>query len=165
MEFTFNIIPKCTFDFSNQQKKIFPAFIYKPIVISAACQTLLAEGFDDPCEISVTFTDNEKIREINKEFRDIDKPTDVLSFPMYDFASGEEIPYEDRVTLGDLVISLEQAFQQSQKYGHTMIREVAFLTVHSVLHLLGYDHEKSEEDEKRMFARQKEIMHQLFIGW
>lgn len=114
-------------------------------------------GFD--CEVSLTFTDNEGIRELNREYRGRDCATDVLSFPMYDFAAGEE-PDEigDFVTLGDIVISLERARAQAEEYGHSFEREAAFLCVHSTLHLLGYDHELSPEDDADMRRRQDDIM-------
>ena len=108
----------------------------------------------------MTFTDNEGIRELNKKFRNMDKPTDVLSFPLFDFEGESEEPPIDEIVnnLGDIVISLEKAREQAEEYGHSFERETAFLCVHSMLHLLGYDHEISEEDDKEMRARQTEIM-------
>lgn len=116
----------------------------------------------DVC-ISVTFTDNEEIRILNSEFRGIDKPTDVLSFPTYDLFE-KEACFGEYVELGDIVISLERALSQAEEYNHSLSREVAFLCVHSVLHLLGYDHETSSEDERIMFERQNEIMEYIGIG-
>lgn len=111
------------------------------------------------CEVSLTFTDNEGIRELNREYRGRDRATDVLSFPMYDFAAGEEPDViGDFVTLGDIVISLERARSQAEEYGHSFEREAAFLCVHSTLHLLGYDHELSPEDDADMRRRQDDIM-------
>lgn len=107
-------------------------------------------------EVSVTYTDNEGIRELNAAHRNIDSPTDVLSFPL--FEREELIEASDGDALGDIVISLEKAREQANEYGHSFEREVAFLTVHSMLHLLGYDHEISEADEKEMFFRQEEIL-------
>ena len=104
------------------------------------------------CEVSITLTDNQAIREINSRFRNLDKPTDVLSFP-----SGEYPTEEEACFLGDVAISLERAEEQRQEYGHTLEREVAFLTAHSILHLLGYDHMKPDE-EKDMSERQEEIL-------
>ena len=108
----------------------------------------------------MTFTDNEGIRELNKKFRQIDKPTDVLSFPLFDFEGDCEEPPIDEIisNLGDIVISLERAKEQAEEFGHSFKREVAFLTVHSMLHLLGYDHERSEEEDREMRAKQSEIM-------
>ena len=104
----------------------------------------------------ITFTDNEGIHALNREYRNVDRPTDVLSFPLSD---GEDYDTDgDAVLLGDIVISLERAQTQAEEYGHSFEREVAFLTVHSMLHLLGYDHETSPEDERDMFARQDEIL-------
>lgn len=111
-----------------------------PLVQQAVAAALAAAGVSEPCEVSVTFVDNASIRQLNAAYRQKDMPTDVLSFPQGDddFASG--IPELNRV-LGDIVISLERAWEQSQDYGHSMERETAFLTVHGLLHLLGYDHE------------------------
>ena len=107
-------------------------------------------------EVSVTYTDNEGIRELNAAHRNIDRPTDVLSFPLFEKEELSEA--SDGDALGDIVISLEKAREQANEYGHSFEREVAFLTVHSMLHLLGYDHEISEADEKEMFFRQEEIL-------
>lgn len=139
---------------SNRQNKIILTPQTIRLIKSAVNTALEYEGFERKCEISVTFVDNEKIHEINKSKRGIDRPTDVLSFPIYDddFSDGE------CCILGDIVISLEKACEQAGEYGHSFDREVAFLTVHSVLHLLGYDHETSLDNEKDMFWRQEEIM-------
>ena len=108
--------------------------------------------------LSITFTDNEGIRALNNEYRHKDSATDVLSFPMYTMRDGD-VPEEDMAAeLGDIVLSLERAGEQAKEYGHSFERETAFLTVHSVLHLLGYDHETSPEEEADMFRRQREIM-------
>lgn len=121
-------------------------------------------NFARDCELSVTFTDNEKIHLLNREYRNVDRPTDVLSFPMYSFSDGD-LPVEGEiVSLGDIVISVERAKEQADEYGHSLRREIAFLAVHSVLHLLGYDHEISENDEKEMFDLQDKIMNALGIG-
>ena len=121
-------------------------------------------GFTRECELSVTFTDNGKIRILNRDYRGIDRPTDVLSFPMYSFSDGDVPDGDEHVMLGDIVISVEKAREQAAEYGHSIRREIAFLAVHSVLHLLGYDHETSEEDEKEMFDLQEKIMNALGIG-
>ena len=107
-------------------------------------------------EVSVTYTDNEGIRELNAAHRNIDRATDVLSFPLFEKEELSEA--SDGDALGDIVISLEKAREQANEYGHSVEREIAFLTVHSMLHLLGYDHETSPEDEKEMFTRQEEIL-------
>lgn len=141
---------KVTYYIDNQQEKCDFLPEYENLVKNAVEGTLKYESFEKDCEISVTFTDNENIRELNREYRDIDRETDVLSFPMED--DGEE------VVLGDVVISLEKAKEQAEEYGHSIEREISFLCVHSCLHLLGYDHETSEDDEKIMFAKQEEIL-------
>jgi len=139
-----------TYYISNDQEKIPFKNEYNDLIKSAVEGTLEYEKLDGCFEISVTFTDNENIRELNKEYRDIDRETDVLSFPMDDDG--------DDAVLGDVVISLEKAKSQAEEYGHSIEREISFLCVHSCLHLLGYDHETSEEDEKEMFAKQEEIL-------
>ena len=116
----------------------------------------------------MTFTDNEQIRVINNEQRGIDKATDVLSFPMLEFdedgtACADYDTDGDYVILGDIVISLERAREQSEEYGHSFIREVAFLTAHSMLHLLGYDHIKSEKEERIMCEKQEAVLQSLGI--
>ncbi len=119
--------------------------------------------FEYDALVSVTFTDNEGIRELNREHRAKDSATDVLSFPMYDFKNGDEPFGGEDAELGDIVLSLERAYEQAEEFGHSFRREVSFLTVHSVLHLLGYDHETGEEDEREMFRLQDEIMNKLGI--
>jgi probable rRNA maturation factor len=117
------------------------------------------ENIEDGSELSVTFVTNDRIQEINREYRDKDKPTDVISFAMEELGEGEipligaDIP---RV-LGDIIISIAKAKEQAVDYGHSFMRELGFLAVHGFLHLLGYDHEQ-EEDEKVMFSRQKELL-------
>lgn len=117
------------------------------------------ENLEDSSEVSVTFVSNERIHEINREYREKDAPTDVISFAMEELGEGEieligaELP---RV-LGDIIISIPKAEEQAQEYGHSFIRELGFLAVHGFLHLLGYDHMEKAEEEK-MFSRQKEIL-------
>ena len=123
------------------------------------------EGFYNDAEVSVTFTDNEGIRALNSEFRGIDKETDVLSFPLTDFEGGDEPPADEpSIMLGDIVISLEKAAAQAQEFGHSFERECAFLCVHSMLHLLGYDHVNSEEEDAEMRRRQREILESMGLG-
>ena len=149
--------------FSNEQEKHTYDSVLERLVHRAVRGALVSEGVDFDCEVSVTFTDNEGIRELNREYRDKDSATDVLSFPMYSFTEDDMPDTEFSVELGDIVLSLERAAEQAIEFGHTYEREVAFLTVHSVLHLLGYDHELSPEDEEDMIARQKKIMNELNI--
>lgn len=131
--------------------------------------TLKFEECDFNAEISVTFVDDEEIRQINNAERSIDRPTDVLSFPMCDFdENGNIIDADfdfngDFIMLGDIVISAERAKAQSVEYGHSFLREMAFLTVHSMLHLLGYDHVDDEEGERIMFEKQDKILQDLGI--
>ncbi len=137
-------------------------------VLREAVQTTLdVLGWgDERCAVSVTVTDDEKIREINNLYRHIDAPTDVLSFPMIEFDSeGEALVSEgdyegDTLLLGDIVISLERAKAQSEEYGHSLKREAGFLTVHSALHLMGFDHIK-EEDAAVMRPLEKEILEKM----
>lgn len=152
--------------FENGQEKFPVTYNLKMLIREAIEATLDFEDYRNICEVSVTFTDNDGIRELNRKFRQIDAPTDVLSFPLFDFeGDSEEPPVDDMMNmLGDIVISLERAKEQSDEFGHSFKREVAFLCVHSMLHLLGYDHETSEEDDKNMRARQSEIMNILGLG-
>jgi probable rRNA maturation factor len=148
--------PKRSVLIKNNQKKVVTPPPLRRLVKAAVGATLDFEDFTADSEVSVTFTDNEKIHVLNREYRDVDRPTDVLSFPLYE---GEELGQAfGPVVLGDIVLSLEKAKAQAEEYGHSFEREVAFLTVHSTLHLLGYDHETSEEDETDMFRRQNAIM-------
>ena len=146
--------------FDNHQDKLPLAYRLKMLVREAVESTLDYEQYGNPCEVSVSFVDNDEIRDLNKKFRGIDKATDVLSFPLFDYDGESEEPPVDEMLgmLGDIVLSLEQADAQAKEYGHSFEREVAFLTVHSMLHLLGYDHETGEEDEADMRRRQSEIM-------
>lgn len=140
------------------------------LVKKAAAAALRAEGVDEPCEIGVTLTNDEGIHAINREQRGVDRATDVLSFPMNELTPGAFDPdacewdYEtDRAMLGDMVISMERCAEQAETYGHSFAHEVSYLTVHSVLHLLGYDHVDEGEDKRRMRAREKEIMRLLDV--
>ena len=125
--------------------------------------TLDFKGFDYDTEVSVTLTDNENIHALNLEYRGIDRPTDVLSFPLYEREELTEAECEMGVLLGDIVISVERAREQAQEIGNTFIHEIAFLAVHSTLHLLGYDHERSPEDEATQILAQKKIFEGLTI--
>ena len=145
-----------TVDFKDDQKKYEVRVAMKAVVRKAIFNTLVYEGFDRDTEVSVTFTDNEQIKELNSQYRNKNTATDVLSFPMFDDLSCA--PKLESLPLGDIVISLERAAVQGYHLYHSLYHEVAFLTVHSTLHLLGYDHETSKEDEEEMFRKQKEIM-------
>ena len=137
----------------------------KMLVRASVLSTLAYEGYEPECELSVTFTDDEGIQAVNKQYRNMDKATDVLSFPLTDFEGGDEPPADEpTVSLGDIVISLERAQEQAEEFGHSFERETAFLCVHSMLHLLGYDHERSEEEDAEMRAKQREIMEIMGLG-
>ena len=126
-----------------------------------------AEGMESDCEINILLTDDEGIREVNRDMRDIDRATDVLSFPMFDLAPGEHPdemdadPATGLVPLGDMCISVERARAQAEEYGHSFEREICYLCVHSVLHLLGYDHLDEGEMKRQMRGREEVIMSQL----
>jgi probable rRNA maturation factor len=138
-------------------------YYFKSVIRRAIAQTLEHEGFIYDAIVSVTLCDNAYIRELNSQYRGVDKHTDVLSFPMYD--NGEFDPAEciSGAVLGDIVISLERAREQACELGHGFLREVAFLTIHSTLHLLGYDHERGQEDEEAQCLAQREIISKVEI--
>ena len=124
------------------------------------------EGVTVPCEINVLLTDNRGIREINRDLRDVDRETDVLSFPMFEFTPGEfpeDVsdlldPGSSLLPLGDMALSVEKIKSQAEEFGHSQEREIGYLTVHSVLHLLGYDHLDEGPMKKQMRAREDAIM-------
>lgn len=150
--------------FENNQDKENVTYKLKMLIRRAVMATLEYEQVNDDCEVSITFCDNEKIRELNKKFRNIDKATDVLSFPLFDNESDDAFLPETDLMLGDIVISLEKAKMQAEEFGHSYEREAAFLAVHSMLHLLGYDHETSEADELDMRKRQRNIMESIGLS-
>lgn len=144
--------------FENTQSTMRITYNLKMLVRRAVLATLRYEGVTGAAEVSVTFTDNEAIREINREHRGKDAPTDVLSFPLFERSgNGTQM-------LGDIVLSLEKCAAQAGEFGHSFKRECAFLTVHSTLHLLGYDHETGEEDERDMRERQTKIVEAMGLG-
>ena len=140
-----------------------------PRVIKRAMRFALhAEGVNISCEINVLITDDRGIHEINRKFRNVDRPTDVLSFPMQSLVPGafdpdmsQANPETGRLMLGDMAVSAEKVKKQAEEYGNTYQRELSYLTVHSCLHLLGYDHMDEGEEKRRMRAREKEIMAML----
>lgn len=150
--------------FENLQDKETLRYSLKMLIRRAIEATLAYEEIDDDCEVSVTLCDNEKIREMNKVYRNIDRETDVLSFPLFDDDGMNAHVEELDCMLGDIVLSLEKARAQAEEFGHSFEREVAFLSVHSMLHLLGYDHETGEADEQDMRRRQSEIVDKLGLS-
>lgn len=150
--------------FENNQSKYKITEKEIEIVKKSIFETLNYESFSGVAEVNITFTDNEQIKVLNNNFRSVNKETDVLSFPL-----GENGVYDINYSngakqLGDIVISVEKAINQSVEYGHSFERELSFLTVHSTLHLLGYDHVNSKEEENLMFGKQDEIMKVLKIS-
>ena len=131
---------------------------------------LAAEGVDFPCEVDVLLTDDAGIHAINRDMRQVDRPTDVLSFPEFDLTPGELPSPEDAdpgtglVPLGDMVISMEHVAAQAKEYGHSKRRELSYLVVHSTLHLLGYDHLDEGPQKARMREREEAILAELGIG-
>lgn len=113
----------------------------------------------DKCEFNIIIIDNKKIKEINKQYRNIDRETDVISFAMED---NMDIEYKDFRLLGDIYISIDKCYEQAKEYGHSNIREICFLATHGILHLLGYDHIE-EDDEKEMFKLQEELLNEYNI--
>ena len=146
--------------FNNSQEGAI-SYALKMLIRRSVIATLDCEGYENDCEISVTLTDNEGIHALNKQYRNIDAPTDVLSFPLVEYENTEEPPVDEATMLGDIVISLERAEEQAEEFGHSFEREVSFLTVHSMLHLLGYDHVNSDEEEAEMREHQRVVMKHL----
>ncbi len=143
------------------------------IIEKVVTKTIEHEGIKNKFEISIILVDNTQIQSINKEYRKIDSPTDVLSFPMIEYDKPGTIPHDEAclevdydtgdILLGDIAISLEKAYEQSKEYGHSFEREVAFLTLHGMLHLLGYDHIE-ENDRALMRQKEEEILNILKIN-
>lgn len=157
----------------NEAKKSLD-FDYEKVINDVVREALNFEHCPYEAEVSVTLTNNDEIKESNKEFRNIDAPTDVLSFPMVDydkpsdFSIAESFPDDyfnpetNELLLGDIVINVDRVYEQALEYGHSKKRELAFLTAHSMLHLLGYDH--MEDDERLvMEKKQEEILQNLGI--
>lgn len=139
----------------NEQTRFKDTKAFETLIEQAVLKSLALEGVSSDLEISVLLVDDAGIQEINRDHRQIDKATDVLSFPQYN--SKAEVAAAGYTALGDIVISLERAQEQAAAYGHSLEREVGFLTVHSVLHLLGYDHDTAERTEE-MQARERAIL-------
>ena len=153
--------------------EIDPEVEIAPELEEALCRAvegaLAAEGVEVPCIVEICLTDDEGIHQTNLDMRGVDAPTDVLSFPMFELKPGEKPlaewadPDTDKVLLGDMMISLERARAQAAEYGHSLEREVCYLAVHSVLHLLGYDHLDEGPMKRQMRAREEAILGELGI--
>lgn len=148
-------------------------FKYRKLITDVVKTALMHENCPYEAAVEVVLTDNARIHEVNREFRKIDRPTDVLSFPMIDYAApacfdgfdeDETLfdPDTSELILGDIMISVEKAKEQAEAYGHSLKREIGFLTAHSMLHLMGYDHE-TDEERLDMEKRQEEILLELGI--
>ena len=149
--------------YANEQKIVKIPLSLRSLINRVVKATLENENFGKDAEVSVSIVDNETIHKLNLEYRGKDKPTDVLSFPMTD-GDEEEDDIDlstGAVMLGDIIISAEKAMEQANEYGHGIEREICFLAVHSTLHLLGYDHETSEDDEKYMNQTQESILQKI----
>lgn len=148
----------------NRQEEVKVDESVEAFVVQVVEKVLDYEECEDEFEVSISFVSNQEMRSLNKEYRGIDKETDVLSFPLVEFIE-EELNTEDEnaeyieeeIALGDIVISMEKALEQSEEYGHSFNRELAFLLVHGMLHLLGYEHEE-EASEGEIFDKQEEIL-------
>lgn len=148
----------------NRQDKVKVDEAVEVLVVKTVEKVLEWEECEEDFEVSISLVDNEEIKSLNMKYRGLDKATDVLSFPMLDFTAvdmeeeEEDAEYiDEEIALGDIVISMEKALEQSEEYGHSFERELAFLLVHGMLHLLGYDHE-DEAAEREMFEKQEEIL-------
>ncbi len=149
---------------ANRQKKV-KIPIGARLLIKRCCNAVLAlENVTQPVEISISFTDNNGIQELNASYRGKDVPTDVLSFPQEE--EGKLVPNSETglCMLGDVVISMERAVEQAHIYGHSLERELGFLTVHSLLHLLGYDHEKGGMEARIMREKEEAVLQELGLS-
>ena len=139
-------------------------FALKQQISKCITAALAHQGVNTPCEINVLVTDDEGIRAINNAYRKIDKATDVLSFPLGVDGKYDISKETGCALLGDVVISLETAMRQADLYGHSLEREIGFLTVHSMLHLLGYDHETSPLEARKMREKEEQVLGELGIS-
>lgn len=142
----------------NQQDKVDIDQHISRIIEESIVNTIKSFLEEENFEISVLIVDNSFIKELNRNYRNVNKETDVLSFPIFEFKNGKLLEdiviMEDEIPLGDIVISIEKAAQQAKEFGHSLEREIAYLTVHSVLHLLGFDH--IEEDDRKVMREYEE---------
>ena len=148
-------------EYTSFRKAAFGGFNRRDVI--SYIEKMRNESFEYKKQVEETVKSlNEKIRELNRDYREKDSATDVLSFPMYDDFDSELLNI-GTVPLGDIVISLERAIKQGHDLFHSVYHELAFLSIHSTLHLLGYDHETSKEDEEEMFSRQRKIMEIMLL--
>lgn len=145
----------------NRQKEVKIPTGIRMLVRRCCNATLKLEKFEGSAEVNVTFVDNTYIHSLNLQFRNKDLPTDVLSFPMTKDGGYEVNPETGAKILGDIVISMEKVVEQSEIYGHTMRREVAYLVAHGMLHLLGYDHERGGMEKRQMRDKEERILDSL----
>ncbi|MBR6549478.1 MAG: rRNA maturation RNase YbeY [Clostridia bacterium] len=132
------------------------------LLLRRCCNAVLVmEHFDDPAEISITFVDEQQIHVLNKEHRNVDRPTDVLSFPLGENGEYDINPENGAKMLGDIVLNIPRVVRQAEEYEHSFRREIAYLTAHSMLHLLGYDHESGGIESVHMREKEEEVMNQL----
>ena len=155
---------KVKVNITNSQNKIKLPVGTKLLIRKACIATLIEENFIDDAEVEVTFVDDKQIREYNNEYRNIDKATDVLSFPLGENGIFDTNPATNNKMLGDIVISLEHAVAQGELYGHGLRREIAYLTVHSMLHLLGYDHVDEGIEKAKMREKEEAILTKLGLA-
>lgn len=149
---------------TDEQKKVKLPTGTRLLIRKACIATLKFNKFEDPAEVNVTLVNDEIIKEMNKKFRNIDNSTDVLSFPLGENNVYDTNPESGAKMLGDIVISIDHALAQSNLYGHSIEREVAFLTVHSMLHLLGYDHEKGGLEKTLMREKEEQVLEALGLA-
>lgn len=149
---------KCYVSITNEQRKEKTPKELKDLIRKTVNAVLEFEKITVESEMSVLLVDDKSIRELNRDFRQIDRATDVLSFPSGEYPLKENAEF---LYVGDMALSLERARRQAEEYGHSYEREVAFLTAHSVLHCLGYDHEEGVEQEKEMFSKQEAILQEM----
>lgn len=145
----------------NRQKRVKIPTGMRMLVRRACVATLQLENINEPCEVDVTFVDDKEIKRLNTEFRNIEASTDVLSFPLGENGCYEINNETGAKMLGDVIISLEHAVSQADMFGHSLDREVAYLTVHSVLHLLGYDHVNGGIEQMRMREKEENVLQEL----
>lgn len=149
---------------TDEQKKIKLPTGTRLLIRKSCIATLKLEGFEDSAEVNVTLVNDEKIKEMNTKFRKIESSTDVLSFPLGENGVYDVNPETGAKMLGDIVISVEHAYAQADLYGHGLEREIAFLTVHSMLHLLGYDHEKGGLEKTVMREKEEKVLDALGLA-